>query len=110
MWDCESIKKKKNKHQTVSSSLALLYFSRFSWGRQGSSPNRGQSPIEWGSSYTIGLCFLLGPLPKKRKGEEERKEENERGEKKGENKKGRKEVNQCLFNGEKKPHCESRQR
>ena len=75
-------------------------------GGQGSGLDRGRSPIEWGS-YTIGLRFLLGPLPKKRKGEEERKEENERGEKKGENEKGRKEVNQCLFNVEKKPHSVS---
>ena len=33
----------------VSGSLALLYFLlSFHGGRQGSGPNRGQSPVEWG--------------------------------------------------------------
>ena len=33
----------------VSGSLALLYFLLgFHGGRQGSGPNRGQSPVEWG--------------------------------------------------------------
>ena len=33
----------------VSSSLALLYFLLgFHGGRQGSGPDRGQSPVEWG--------------------------------------------------------------
>ena len=36
-------------HQMVSGSLALLYFLLgFHGGRQGSSPDRGQSPVEWG--------------------------------------------------------------
>ena len=46
-------KKKKNKvaqmHQMVSGSLALLYFLLgFHGGRQGSGPDRGRSPVEWG--------------------------------------------------------------
>ena len=43
-------------HQMVSGSLALLYFLLgFHGGRQGSGPNRGQSPVEWGDFPFIRL-------------------------------------------------------
>ena len=58
----------------VSGSLALLYFLlSFHGGRQGSGPDRGLGPIEWGSPHFIGLHLLSGLLPKKRKGEEKNK-------------------------------------
>ena len=42
-------KKVGQRHQMVSGSLALLYFLLgFHRGWQGSGPNRGQSPVEWG--------------------------------------------------------------
>ena len=38
----------------VSGSLALLYFLLgFHGGRQGSGPNRGQSPVEWGDFLSV---------------------------------------------------------
>ena len=38
----------------VSGSLALLYFLLgFHGGRQGSSPDRGQSPVEWGDFPSV---------------------------------------------------------
>ena len=38
----------------VSGSLALLYFFLgFHGGRQGSGPNRGQSPVEWGDIPSV---------------------------------------------------------
>ena len=38
----------------VSSSLALLYFLLgFHGGRQGSSPDRGRSPVEWGDLTSV---------------------------------------------------------
>ena len=52
----------------VSSSLALLYFLLgFHGGRQGSGPDRGQSPVEWGDfpsvrlSPPLRLGWLAGP-------------------------------------------------
>ena len=40
----------------VSRSLALLYFLLgFHGGRQGSGPDRGQSPVEWGDFLSICL-------------------------------------------------------
>ena len=58
------------RHQMVSGSLALLFFylgMRFTWfleGKQGSGPNRGQSPVEWGDfpSHVFicpSVCFPL---------------------------------------------------
>ena len=55
----------------ISGSLALLYFLLgFHGGRQGSSPNRGQSPVEWGDflyirpSVGLSVCpyICLSPL------------------------------------------------
>ena len=46
----------------VSSSLALLYFLLgFHVGRQGSGPNRGRSPVEWGDfpSVRLSVCLLI---------------------------------------------------
>ena len=44
----------------VSGSLALLYFLLgFHWGRQGSRPDRGQSPVEWGDFLL--QAWLDGP-------------------------------------------------
>ena len=38
----------------VSGSLALLYFLfGFHGGRQGSGPNRGRSPVEWGDFPSV---------------------------------------------------------
>ena len=37
----------------VSGSLTLLYFPGFHGGKQGSGPDRGQSPIEWGDFPSI---------------------------------------------------------
>ena len=38
----------------VSGSLALLYFLlSFHGGRQGSGPNRGRSPVEWGDFPSV---------------------------------------------------------
>ena len=49
----------------VSGSLALLYFLLgFHGGRQGSGPNRGQSPVEWGDLYvrtSVRLSVLARP-------------------------------------------------
>ena len=46
----------------VSGSLALLYFLLgFHGGRQGSGPDRGQSPVEWGDFPSIRL-FVCPPL------------------------------------------------
>ena len=40
----------------VSGSLALLYFLLgFHGGRQGSGPDRGQSPVEWGEIPSVHL-------------------------------------------------------
>ena len=52
------------RHQMVSSSLALLYFLLgFHGGRQGSGPNRGQSPVEWGDfPYLHPPICLFPPL------------------------------------------------
>ena len=48
------------RHQMVSSSLALLYFLlSFHGGRQGSGPDRGQSPVEWGDFPFI--CSSVHP-------------------------------------------------
>ena len=45
----------------VSGSLAVLYFLlSFHGGRQGSGPNRGQSPVEWGDFPSIHL--FISPL------------------------------------------------
>ena len=42
----------------VSGSLALLYFLLgFHGGRQGSGPNRGQSPVEWGDFPSVRLSI-----------------------------------------------------
>ena len=42
----------------VSGSLALLYFLLgFHGDRQGSGPNRGQSPVEWGDFLSIHLII-----------------------------------------------------
>ena len=44
----------------VSGSLALLYFFLgFNGGRQGSGPDRGQSPVEWGDFPSI--CTSIRP-------------------------------------------------
>ena len=44
----------------VSGSLALLYFllSFHGGGGQGSGPNRGQSPVEWGDFLFV--CLSIG--------------------------------------------------
>ena len=43
------VKKVAQRHQMVSGSLALPYFLLgFHGGKQGSGPDRGQSPVEWG--------------------------------------------------------------
>ena len=52
----------------VSGSLALLYFLLgFYGGRQGSGPDRGQSPVEWGdfpqASYLAGWASGLAGWP-----------------------------------------------
>ena len=48
----------------VSSSLALLYFLlSFHGGRQGSGPNRRQSPVEWGDFPFIRPSPLLAIQP-----------------------------------------------
>ena len=44
----------------VSGSLALLYFLLgFHGGRQGSGPDRGQSPVEWGDFPSV--CLSVHP-------------------------------------------------
>ena len=46
----------------VSGSLALLYFLlSFHGGRQGSGPDRGRSPVEWGDFLSVRLIWLAGP-------------------------------------------------
>ena len=48
----------------VSGSLALLYFLLgFHGGRQGSGPNRGQSPVEWGDFPSVLVRTLVRPPP-----------------------------------------------
>ena len=54
----------------VSGSLALLYFLlSFHGGRQGSGPDRGQSPVEWGDfpfvrpSVRPSVCPSVRPFP-----------------------------------------------
>ena len=45
----------------VSGSLALLYFLLgFDGGRQGSGPDRGQSPVEWGDFPSV--CTSIRPF------------------------------------------------
>ena len=45
----------------VSSSLALLYFLlNLHGGRQGSGPDRGQSPVEWGDFLSVHPPLPLG--------------------------------------------------
>ena len=47
----------------VSGSLALLFFLLgFHGGRQGSGPNKGQSPVEWGDFLFVHL-FIRQPVP-----------------------------------------------
>ena len=44
----------------VSGSLALLYFLLgFHGGRQGSGPDRGRSPVEWGDFLSV--CLFIRP-------------------------------------------------
>ena len=46
----------------VSGFLALLYFLlSFHGGRQGSGPNRGQSPVEWGD-FPYVCAFVCLPV------------------------------------------------
>ena len=46
----------------VSGSLALLYFLlSFHGGRQGSGPDRGRSPVEWGE-FPFVCLFVRSPL------------------------------------------------
>ena len=48
----------------VSGSLALLYFLlSFHGGRQGSGPDRGQSPVEWGDFPSVRsfVCLFVRP-------------------------------------------------
>ena len=48
----------------VSGSLALLYFLLgFQGGRQGSSPDRGQSPVEWGDFLFVRPSVRLSFFP-----------------------------------------------
>ena len=47
----------------VSGSLALLYFSRFHGGKQGSSPDKGQSLVEWGDFLYVRLFVCLSVPP-----------------------------------------------
>ena len=50
----------------VSGSLALLYFLLgFHGGRQGSGPDRGRSPVEWGDfpSVRLSVCPSVHPFP-----------------------------------------------
>merc|ERR1712212_335196 len=54
----DTIQKEKvaQRHQMVSGSLALLFFLLgFHGGRQGSGPNRGQIPVEWGDFPSVRL-------------------------------------------------------
>ena len=45
-------------------SLALLYFLLgFHGGRQGSGPDRGKSPVEWGDFPSVWLAGWLGLRP-----------------------------------------------
>ena len=50
----------------VSGSLTLLYlemaFSWFAWGKQGSGPNRGLSPVEWGDFRFVVCPSVHSPL------------------------------------------------
>ena len=47
----------------VSGSLALLYFLfGFHGGRQGSGPDRGQSPVEWGDYPSVRPSIRPPPL------------------------------------------------
>ena len=51
-------------HQMVSVSLALLYFPLgFHGGRQGSGPDRGRSPVEWGDFCTSVCSFVCPYVP-----------------------------------------------
>ena len=51
------------RHQMVSGSLALLYFLLcFHGGRQGSGPNRGQSPVECGDFLSV-VSPSIHPFP-----------------------------------------------
>ena len=48
----------------VSGSLALLnFFLGFHGGRQGSGPNRGQSPVEWGDFPSVPPSVRPSPPP-----------------------------------------------
>ena len=48
----------------VSGSLALLYFLlSFHGGRQGSGPDRGQSPVEWGDFPFVSLSVCPSVRP-----------------------------------------------
>ena len=50
------------RHQMVSGSLALLYFLLgFHGGRQGSGPDRGQSPVEWGDFPSVRTFVCPSP-------------------------------------------------
>ena len=54
----DTIQKEKvaQRHQMVSGSLALLFFLLgFHGGRQGSGPDRGGSPVEWGDFPSVRL-------------------------------------------------------
>ena len=58
------MKKVAQRHQMVSGSLALLYFLLgFHGGRQGSGPDRGRSPVEWGDfpSVRTFVCLFVHP-------------------------------------------------
>ena len=49
-----NVKPVAQRHQMVSGSLALLYFLLgFHGWRQGSGPDRGQSPVEWGDFPSV---------------------------------------------------------
>ena len=59
------VEKVAQRHQMVSGSLALLYFLLgFHGGRQGSGPDRGRSPVEWGDFPFVrpSVCSSVPPL------------------------------------------------
>merc|ERR1712105_555494 len=62
MGEEEEEEKVAQRHQMVSGSLALLYFLvGFHGGRQGSGPDRGRSPVEWGDFPSVRPSVRSSP-------------------------------------------------